>query len=165
MTMKTLVSYVSVHHGNTEKVARVIASILGADLFPVKQVDAGLLERYDLVGFGSGVYFAKHHKTLLGFVDVLPMMNGKRAFVFSTSGLRRMRFVHDFSKPLRGKLQHKGFDIVGEFSCRGFDTFGATVIVGGINKGRPDVRDLKQAEGFARALRDRWRSGSNAKIH
>ena len=80
--MKTLVSYVSVHHGNTEKVARVIASILGADLFPVKQVDAGLLERYDLVGFGSGVYFAKHHETLLGFVDVLPMMNGKRAFVF-----------------------------------------------------------------------------------
>ena len=76
-----------------------------------------------------------------------------------------MRFVHDFSKPLRRKLQHKGFDIVGEFSCRGFDTFGATVIIGGINKGRPDVRDLKQAEGFARALRGKWRSGSNAKIH
>jgi flavodoxin len=44
---------------------------------------------------------------------------------------------------------------VGEFSCRGFDTSQAARIIGGINKGRPNEEDLKQAENFARSLRVR----------
>lgn len=156
---KALVMYISIHHGNTEKVAEIIAVHLGADLLRVGEADAGKLGQYDLIGFGSGVYFGKHHRTLLDFVGTLPVLRNKKAFIFSTSGLRRIRFVHDFSKPLRAKLQHKGFDIVGEFSCRGLDTFGATIIVGGINRGRPNEEDLKQAEDFARALKTRSSSG------
>lgn len=152
--MKTLIIYVSVHHGNTEKVSKAIASILDADLLQVKQADANMLEQYDLIGFGSGIYFGKHHGSLLGFVDELPLMKDKRAFIFSTSGLRKMPLVHDFDKPLRKRLQRKGFDIVGEFSCRGLDTYRATKLVGGMNKGRPNVEDLKQAEDFASGLRD-----------
>ncbi len=153
--MKALVSYISVHHGNTRKIAEVIAATLGADLRPLQEVDADRLMGYDLVGFGSGIYFGRHHRTLLGFVDRLPVLSNKRAFVFATSGLRRIRFVHDFSRPLKKKLQNRGFDVVGEFSCRGLDNFGATMIVGGINRGRPDAGDLRQAEGFARVLVDR----------
>jgi flavodoxin len=152
--MKTLIIYISVHHGNTEKVARNMANILGADLIHVKQADAIVLERYDLIGFGSGIYFGKHHESLLDFVDGLPMLRNKKAFVFSTSGLRRIRFVHDFDKLLNEKLRRKGFDIIGEFSCRGLDTYRATGLVGGVNKGRPSAADLKQAEDFARRLRN-----------
>lgn len=152
--MKALVNYVSVHHGNTAKVAKAIADVLDADLMTVKEVDARTLEQYDLIGFGSGVYFGRHHKTLLDFVHTLPLLPNKQAFVFSTSGLRRMPFVHDFSKPLKERLQHKGLGIVGEFSCKGFDTSWAAMLVGGINKGRPDARDLEQAENFARGLRE-----------
>jgi len=150
--MKALIIYISVHHGNTEKVANVMANILDASLLQVKQVDASMLEQYDLIGFGSGIYFGKHHKNLLDFVDKLPLIQNKKAFIFSTSGLRKIRFIHNFDKPLKEKLQRKGFDIIGEFSCRGYDTSQAAMIVRGINKGRPDAKDLKQAEDFARGL-------------
>jgi flavodoxin len=149
-----LIIYVSVHHGNTEKVARVMANVLDADLLNVKQANVGTLAQYDLVGFGSGIYFGKHHESLLDFADSLPMVRNRRAFIFSTSGLRKIPFVHDFDKPLRRRLQRKGFDIIGEFSCRGLDTYRATRLVGGVNKGRPNAEDLKQAEDFATDLRD-----------
>jgi flavodoxin len=152
--MKALIIYVSVHHGNTEKVARVMANVLDADLLNVKQANVGTLAQYDLIGFGSGIYFGKHHESLLDFADSLPMVRNGRAFIFSTSGLRKIPFVHDFDKPLRRRLQRKGFDIIGEFSCRGLDTYRATKLVGGINKSRPNAEDLKQAEDFATSLRD-----------
>ena len=157
--MKALVIYISVHHGNTEKLAKVMANALDADLLQVKHMDASMLEQYDFIGFGSGIYFGKYHKSLLDFADTLPMLRNKKVFIFSTSGLRKIRFIHNFSKPLKEKLQRKGFDVIGEFSCRGFDTSWAAMIVGGINKGRPNARDLKQAEDFARALRDSRPSG------
>jgi len=152
--MKALIIYISMHHGNTERVAKVMANILDADLLEMKQVDASMLEQYDLIGFGSGIYFGKHHKSLLDFVDMLPMLRNKKAFIFSTSGLRKIQFIHNFDKPLKEKLQRKGFDIIGEFSCRGLDTYRATKLVGGVNKGRPNAEDLKQAEDFASGLKN-----------
>ena len=150
--MKALIIYMSVHHGNTEKIAEAMANGLGADLLQVKQANAGMLEQYDLIGFGSGVYFGRHHGSLLDFVDRLATMKDKKAFIFSTSGLRKMPFLHDFDKPLRKRLQRKCFDIVGEFSCRGLDTYRATKLVGGLNKGRPNAEDLRGAEEFASGL-------------
>jgi flavodoxin len=152
--METLIIYISVHHGNTEKIAKVMANTLDAILLEVKQADASMVGQYDLIGFGSGIYFGKHHKSLLDFVDRLPVLRNKKAFIFSTSGLRKIRFIHKFDKPLREKLQRKGFDIIGEFSCRGLDTYRATKLVGGVNKGRPDAKDLKQAEDFASGLKN-----------
>jgi flavodoxin len=152
--MKTLIIYISIHHGNTEKVAKVMANILGADLLQVEQAEASTLEQYDLIGFGSGIYVGKHHRSLLDFADKLPTMRSKKAFIFSTSGLRKMRFIHNFDKPLKEKLHRKGFDIIGEFSCRGYDTSQAAMIVGGIHRGRPDARDLRRAEEFAKGLKN-----------
>ena len=129
--------------------------MLSADLLRVEQVDINVLAEYDLIGFGSGIYFGKYHKSLLELMDKLPRLENKEAFIFSTSGLRKMRFIHDFHKPLKEKLKQKGFNIVGEFSCRGFDTSQAARIIGGINRGRPNEKDLKQAENFARGLQDR----------
>jgi len=161
--MKTLIIYISVHHGNSEKVAKVMSNTLNADLLQVGQVEVSAPAEYDLIGFGSGIYFGKHHKSLLAFVDKLPTVENKKAFIFSTSGLRKMRFIHDFDKALKEKLQQKGFDIIGEFSCRGFDTSRAAMIVGGIGKGRPDAKDLKQAEDFAGSLKDRRPSSHDGK--
>ena len=152
--MKPLIIYTSVHHGNTERIAKVIANVLNADLLQLGQATTSVLEHYDVIGFGSGIYFGKHHRNLLNFVDILPKARNKKAFIFSTSGLRKIRFVHNFDKPLKAKLRLKGFDIIGEFSCRGLDTYRATKLVGGVNKGRPNTEDLTQAEDFARNLED-----------
>jgi flavodoxin len=50
-------------------------------------------------------------------------------------------------------LQSKGFEVIGEFNCAGFDTVGPLRIIGGINKGRPNDEDLTQAEAFAKNLK------------
>jgi flavodoxin len=120
-----------------------------------------MLERCDLTGFGSVIYSGKHHAGLLDFVDELPVVRNKKAFIFSTSGLRKMPLDHDFDKPLTKKLERKGFDIVAEFSCRGLDTYMATRLLGGVNRGGPDAEDLKQAENFARGLRNPRHSDLN----
>jgi len=147
--MKTLIVYTSVHHQNTEKVAKVMAAELEADLTPTGNAKPETLAAYDLIGFGSGIYFGKHHKTLLRFVETLPPVTQKRVFVFSTSGDGK---VHHAA--LKDKLVNKGFVIVDEFCCRGWDTVGPLKLFGGINKGRPDGNDLAAARAFAQGLKN-----------
>ena len=146
--MNSLVILVSYHHKNTEKIAQVIAKTLGAEIKNPQQVDTQNVANYDLVGFGSGNYLGKPHKDLLQLADKLPQAAGKKAFIFSTSGREGTKF----HKLLKEKLLSKGFTVVGEFNCAGFDTFGVLKIGGGLNKGRPNDDDLKQAEAFAQTL-------------
>jgi flavodoxin len=149
--MKTLIVYTSVHHHNTEKVAKVMAEELGADLISVVEVQPSTLAEYDVIGFGSGIYFMKHHKTLLQFVETLPTVGGKRAFIFSTSGVG----TTENHAALKEKLVNRGFFLVDEFSCKGWDTWGPMKLIGGINKGRPDEEDLADARAFARRLKEK----------
>jgi flavodoxin len=149
--MKTAIVYTSVHHQNTEKVAKVMAEVLEADLVTVADTKPEMLATYDLVGFGSGIYFGKHHKTLLGFVETLPPVTQKRAFVFSTSGDGKIKH----HAVLKEQLVKKGFTVVDEFCCQGWDTVGPLKIFGGINKGRPNENDLEGARAFARELKNK----------
>jgi len=148
--MKTLVIYVSTHHGNTKKIAEVIAEVLQAPLKRVDEVNVGEVEDYELIGFGSGIYAGRHHKGLFGFVEKLPSCFGKKAFIFSTKGGTPTFLNHWL---LRKRLLSRGFEVVGEFSCKGFDTFGPFRFIGGLNKGRPDERDLSNARVFAEGLK------------
>ena len=54
--MKTLICYVSVHHGNTKKIAEAMAAAIGADCVPIKDVKSDMIAGADLVGFCSGIY-------------------------------------------------------------------------------------------------------------
>lgn len=157
--MKTLIICISVHHGNTEKIAEAMAEVLDAEVVKPNEVDVNKIQGYDLVGFGSGIYFGRHHKTLLEYVDKLPHL-AKKAFVFSTSGMRngilQWTCRGDFNRAIKKRLLGRGFDIIGEFSVRGFDTFGPFKLVGGINKRRPDERDLEKARYFAERMEDDW---------
>jgi len=148
--MKTLVICFSYHHKNTATIALAIAGPLKAEIKTPQEVDLNSLSGYDLVGFGSGIYYGNVNKSLLQLTDKLPQTTDKKAFIFSTSG--RTGNASKFHKQLREKLQSKGFTVVNEFNCAGFDTFGPFKIVGGINKGRPNEDDVKQAEAFAQSL-------------
>ena len=149
--MNSVIILFSYHHKNTEKVAQVIAKIIGAEIKTPQQTDPNNLANYDLVGFGSGVYYGKLGKELLNLADRIPRVNGKKAFILSTSG-RGGKAGAKFHQPLREKLESKGFTVSGEFHCAGFDTWGPFKIMGGANKGRPNADDLKQAETFAQSL-------------
>jgi flavodoxin len=149
--MKTLIICFSYHHKNTEKIASVFAKTLEAEVKSPAQIDSSTLGGYDLIGFGSGIAFGKHYKDLLDLSEKLPQISDKKAFIFSTSG--QTGKTNKFHQKLREALMSKGFNILGEFNCAGFDTYGALKIFGGIQKGHPDEEDLKQAEAFALSLK------------
>jgi flavodoxin len=148
--MRSVIVYTSVHHNNTEKVARAMGGALGAEVVRAADATAETVASADLVGFGSGIYFNSHHKTLLSFAESLPPRpsGSGRAFVFSTSG-RGSRGSH---RRLKEILAKKGFEIAGEFACKGWDTYSIFKYIGGLNKGRPDGDDLEEAATFARGL-------------
>lgn len=154
-SLKSLLVVVSYHHGNTVKVAKAFARILDAQVVSPKEIRSEEIQEYDLVGLGSGIYDEKHHTDLLDFVDSLPQVVDKDAFIFSTGSM--VGGVQDpkFHLPLEDKLKSKGYRIVGEFTCKGFNTNSFLRHLGGINKGRPNEQDLKNAEDFAVNLKSK----------
>ena len=151
--MKTLLILYSYHHMNTEKVAKVFAKVLDAQIKTPQQVSPEGLMEYDLIGFGGGIYGAKHHELLLELVDKLPQVNNKKAFIFSTSAIMGKEKVAEDHSLLREKLQSKGYIIVDEFACKGYNTNSFLKYLGGMNKGRPNAEDLEHAEEFAQNLK------------
>lgn len=146
--MKTLIIYASVHHGNTKKVGKAMAETLNADIINVDDVNINDLQNYDLIGFGSGIYGGKFHKDMLDLIEKLPSVADKRTFIFSTSSMEKKRYNNSIEE----KLKEKGFEVIGSFSCKGYDTFGPFKLIGGIGKGRPNEEDIKKAVDFAKKI-------------
>jgi len=153
MAMKSLLVLYSYHHNNTEKIAKVFAKVLDAQIKTPLQVNLEELQEYGLIGFGSGIYSEKHHESLLDLADRLPPVTNKKAFIFLTSAIIGDAKVAKDHSILREKLQSKGYIIVDEFSCKGFNTNSFLRLFGGMNKGRPNAEDLKKAEEFASNLK------------
>ena len=70
--------------------------------------------------------------------------------MFSTSGLPFLFKL--WHAPLIRALSRKGFDVLGDFHCRGHDSWGPLWLAGGINKHHPDGRDLERASQFAAGI-------------
>lgn len=155
--IKALLVVFSYHHKNTEKVARAMAQVLDAKVLAPREVSPEELEGYDIVGFGSGIYSEQHHESLLDLADRLPKAATRKAFLFSTCGAPEIGMSQEYIARchfrLRDKLQSRGYEIIGDFCCLGWNTNSFLRFFGGINKGRPDAQDLKRAEEFARKLR------------
>ncbi len=151
--MKSLVVVFSYHHRNTEKIAIAMGRVLGAPVKTPQQVRREEIGEYDLVGFGSGIYGATFDPSVLELADNLPKATGKKAFLFSTFGAPAAfaggEFVKNNHREIREKLEAKGYTILGEFGCAGWNTNSFLKYFGGLNKGRPDAEDIRNAEAFA----------------
>ena len=147
--MKSILVLFSYHHKNTEKIAKVFAQVLDAEIKTPRQIIPEEIQEYSLIGFGSGIYGEKHHRTLLELADRIPQITDKKAFIFSTSAIMGEDKVAQDHLTLREKLESKGYAIVDEFACKGFNTNSFLKYVGGMNRGRPNAEDLKNAEEFA----------------
>jgi flavodoxin len=143
----------SYHHNNTEKVANVIAKVFDAKVKTPLQTDPDELQDYDLIGFGAGIDSGKHYKPMLDLADKLPQIIDKNAFIFSTAALTGDKKRDEDHSILREKLESKGYVIIDEFQCKGFNTNSFMKYFGGMNRGRPNSKDLKNAEEFAQNLK------------
>lgn len=148
--MRTAICYYSRHHGNTRKVLEAMAREGEMDLIDVTTRQMVQMEEYDCIGFASGVYFGRVHDGVLAFArQYLPQ--GKPVFFVCTYGGAKGTSL----KALFEIAKEKDCPVLGEFSCRGYDTFGPFKLVGGIAKGHPDARDLENACSFYREIQAR----------
>ncbi len=146
--MKTLIIYKSIHLGSTKKIAETLGRIMTADVIEANEFDINNFDNYNLIGFGSGIYDDKFHNSIFELVEKLPSLKRKNVFLFSTAGV-----IYDKShREIRGKLTNKNAIIINEFFCKGFNKNSFLKYIGGMNKGRPNANDLKNAEQFARGI-------------
>ena len=137
--------YSSTHHGNTEKVLNKIKEKFPETvLIKAGDFNPDDFNRYEAIGFASGIFYLKFAKP----VDKL----FKRALA---SGVQKLFFIYTagavnagFEKSLRSKTEQSGKICMGIFGCKGFDTFGPLKLIGGLNKGRPNEDDFKNAIDF-----------------
>lgn len=132
--------YASVHHGNTKKLLEGISQKCDIDLFDVLGkdcIDRVDFSKYEAVGFASGIYMSKFHKSLIGFLDkgvALP----KKTFVMYTSGSGSDKYGHSLIE----RLSQLGTEVLGMYHCKGYDTFALFKLVGGIAKGHPNQNEI-----------------------
>lgn len=137
----------SQHHKNTRKVLEAMAQEGNIDLFDVVKHPYTQLEKYDCIGFASCLYAFTFHQSILAFAkQYLP--SGKPVFFVYTYGLS----AGTGAKALMQIAQGKDCPVLGEFGCKGYDTFGPFKLVGGIAKGHPDQSDLDAACNFYRKI-------------
>jgi len=149
--MKTVIIYQSFHHQNTEKVVKAVAQIFQCEIVPLTKATPEILADYDIIGFASGVYFAKPH---IGFGKLIASnrKNGRKCFIIATSGAPEA-FYNKFHDNFRKTFNDAGFEIIDFFDCRGFDTYPAiSKPFGGFAKGHPNDKDLEKAKTWAKNL-------------
>lgn len=152
--MKSLILLYSYHHGNTEKIAQVFSKILDAPIMRTRDLVPSDVYDFDLVCFGSGIYGDQHHPSMLEFVDRLTPEEGKKAFIFSTAAISTKAKIATDHSHVRDKLESKGYTVVGEYQCVGFNTNSFLKYIGGMNKGRPNAKDLMKAEEIATKIKE-----------
>lgn len=142
---KIAIVYASVHHKNTEKLLQGIQLSCAIDLFDLTKESDMDLSTYDAVGYASGIFALKMHSLIYKILDenkTLP----KKAIAMCTSGIGKGTMIKRFSKV----LEERGFEVLGEFECKGYDTFGPFKFVGGINRKHPTEQDIADGIAFLR---------------
>ena len=143
---KVAIVYASTHHGNTKKLVDAIAKENEVDLIDATKVQEKDMSSFDVIGFASGIYATNYHQSVLSFAAVNLPQN-KKVFLITTSAMNK-----DFSSSIMKVISGKNPDVIGKFSCKGYNTFGPFKLVGGTGKGHPDEIDLKNACDFYKGL-------------
>lgn len=143
--MKTAIIYYSKHHGNTKKLLDAIKAKTSDEIVLINatSTDAADLNGYDRIGFASGIYFSNFEKRVVNFAKkCLP--KSKDIFFIYTYGAEKKNYTN----AIRKAVADKNANILGEYGCFGFDTFGPFRLIGGIAKGHPDIEEIDGAVKF-----------------
>ena len=144
---KVAIIYASTHHGNTRKLVEAIAEeyeIVQIDATKCQQAD---LSEYDLIGFASGIDFGRYYTPVEQFLrNNLP--EGKRVFFLYTCA----KVSNRFTQSIKAAATEKEAYILGEYGCKGFNTYGPWKLIGGMNKNHPSEDEIRGAIEFVASL-------------
>ena len=147
MMKRAVIVYASKHHGNTYKLAKAIS-----DKYEVEMIDAMKethvdLQEYDLIGFASGIDFGKFYLEIENFArENLPLQ--KDVFFLYTCAMDR----EGFTDSMKEIVLKKDAVILGEYGCRGYNTYGPWKLIGGMNKSHPTENELQECVNFFEKL-------------
>jgi flavodoxin len=145
--MKAVIVYASTHHGNTQALVQAICQHFGSESIDAAAVQQADLSSYELIGFASGIDFGRFYAPVEEFL-IANLPPGKRVFFLYTCA----RLSDKFTDSMRQAAQQKQAQVLGEFGCRGYNTYGPLKLIGGINKGHPDAADIEAALAFYASL-------------
>ena len=135
-----------VHRIGIVQIINITKSLRSIDAAVQKQAD---LSAYDLIGFASGIDFGKFYAPVEAFLqNNLP--ENKPVFFLYTCAMPR----DGFTKVIREEALKKNAVFLGEYGCRGFNTYGPWKLIGGMNKGHPTEEELTGAVRFVESLMD-----------
>lgn len=143
--MKTAIIYHSFHHGNTEKLVRSFTD--GIDIISAEELGNTDLSEYGLVGLASGIYAGKFAPEIYEVVR-RHSSELKRVFLVYTSGSDNPKY----GERMKAMLQDLNVEVVGVFSCYGYNTFGPFKLIGGKHKGHPNDDDLQNYQKFLKGI-------------
>ena len=144
---RTAIIYASKHHGSTYKLVKAISGKYVIDQINAENLHVIDLSPYDLIGFASGIDFGKFYPSVEQFLkDNLP--KDKKVFFLYTCAKKNAKFTEGIKK----EALEKGAVIMGEYGCRGYNTYGPWKIIGGMNKNHPSQDELEEAIHFYERL-------------
>jgi flavodoxin len=145
--MKAIIIYESAHHGNTKKLVQAIAAKYHVETASIEGAESIDLSSYDRIGLASGIAFGKFYKRMEKFAEKIPA--GARVFLLYTCGNPAGGYV----KSITRTLEANGAKVVGNYGCKGYDTYGPFKLVGGIAKGHPTEEEIARAVEFYSKIR------------
>ena len=151
--MNTEIYYFS-QTGHTKKVAETMAKTFRSQGhqvhdFSIHKAGMGEAIRGDLIGIGTPTFESHAPTPVMDFVDSLPSLENRKAFVFATGGGAPGRVFFDLKEALR----KKGASVVGEFWARGEIHHPAPCIKGKM-PARPNEGDFERTKEFALVVAD-----------
>ena len=143
MSKKTVIIYASTHHKNTYKLVKAFSDKHKIDLIDAtKQSDADL-QSYDVIGLAAGIDFGKFYEAVENFArDHLPFQ--QQVFFLYTCAMDRKGFTDS----IREIAAQKEAVVLGEYGCKGYNTYGPWKVIGGMNKKHPIQEEIASAVTF-----------------
>ena len=143
MSKKTVIIYASTHHKNTYKLVKAISDKHNVDIIDATQQSSADLQNYDVIGLASGIDFGKFYEAVENFArDHLPFQ--KQVFFLYTCAMDRKGFTDS----IREIAAQKEAVVLGEYGCKGYNTYGPWKFIGGMNKKHPTQEEIASAVTF-----------------
>lgn len=144
---KIVIIYASTHHGSTKKLVEAIS-----EKYDITQIDATKQEKadlsqFDMIGFASGIDFGNFYPSVEAFLENNLPKNKKVFFLYTCA-----KTSERFTKVVKEKALKKDAVLMGEYGCKGYNTYGPWKLFGGMNKNHPDKKDLDGAAQFFESI-------------
>lgn len=143
MKKKIVIVYSSTHHGNTYKLVKAISDKHNIEIVDATKQSTVNLDGYDVIGFASGIDFGKFYESVENFArENLP--DKKQVFFLYTCAMDRSGFTDS----MRAIVSQKEGIVLGEYGCKGYNTYGPWKMIGGMNKKHPTEDEIRAAVTF-----------------